>query len=722
MLSRDISMIPAHGIGGGQGIIGQPVVLRDLSHQRRGRLPVRKLFSQKRVEHGTGSIQSLKLILDIQGVKNVGGVIHRQMGAVGVVRSIPLSSRGADIRPALPVVFGQTVRRGLRRRRLQVKQFPVCLLVIRKPVSHMIQYLFCKFLGSGIRHICADPAGIQSCLVHAHQPDGGKMIVEASQIPAGIGIQPLIQQPGDHFPLRVQGTGRHIHQMIQPGKKLLFISGQISDPGHVDGHHTHGTSALSRAEIPSRLFPQFPQIQTQAAAHAPHIAGLHIAVDIVGKIRSAVFGCHLKQQTVVGRIGPVKIRCDGIGGDGVLESPAIGISLDHSLDKRPVDHIHLFFAVLIAEIHFLSAHNGRQLRQILRHRPVQRDIGKGRLGSPAAGGVHPINKGLNALLHFRIGQMIRLHERSQIGVKGRKGLGPGPFVLHDAQKVHHLIAENAQMLCRSGRNLSLDAAQPLLDQLLQGPARTVSGEHGKIVDVDIRVSVGVRNLLVIDLGKPVIGRHCPGVAENQPAHGIGDRGILLDSPVLHLHITVDNLLIVQNRGLHVADLFPLAAVKDIGLRHLRVATLAQHRLHTVLNILHGNLFLRDFTLKIRRHPKSHHIQHILAILEPGGLKSLSQRLCNFSDLKIGNLPVPFYYMKHTFCLSFRETLPNLPIHRRSAAGGAQSCLHIFLSVTKKRPPKTRDRSRIFLTCMSILTKERRDVNSKNTISGVVIIS
>lgn len=54
------------------------------------RLPVRQLLSQERVEHGAGRIKCLQFILDIQGIKHIGRVVHRQMGTVGIVRCLAL--------------------------------------------------------------------------------------------------------------------------------------------------------------------------------------------------------------------------------------------------------------------------------------------------------------------------------------------------------------------------------------------------------------------------------------------------------------------------------------------------------------------------------------------------------------------------------------------------------------------------------------------------------
>ena len=318
----------------------------------------------------------------------------------------------------------------------------------------MVQDVFCKLLCLLVSHIRAKPSCIQTGLIHAHQTDGGEMVVKASQIALGIRVQTLIQQFSDHFSLDMQGTRGNVHQTIQTLVKFLLILSQISDPRHIDRYHAHRTGALAGTEVSSGLFTQFSQIQTQTAAHTSYIARLHIAVDIVGKIRRSVFGCHLKEQTVVFGIRPVKFFCDGVGRDRILESSAVGISLNHRLDKCLVDHVHLFFTVFVFKVHLFSANDRRKFCQVIRNSPVQCDVGKRSLGSPAARCIDAVDKGFDTFFHFRIGQMVCFYKRSQVGVERRKCLCTCPFVLHDAEEIDHLVTQNAQMFRRSRSDLA----------------------------------------------------------------------------------------------------------------------------------------------------------------------------------------------------------------------------------------------------------------------------
>ena len=68
------------------------------------------------------------------------------------------------------------------------------------------------------------------------------------------------------------------------------------------------------------------------------------------------------------------------------------------------------------------------------------------------------------------------------------------------------------MLCRCRGDLTLNAAKSLTDQLLQGPACTVTGQHGQIMDMDICISVCICDLVVVNLRQPVVCGNCSGVA------------------------------------------------------------------------------------------------------------------------------------------------------------------------------------------------------------------
>ena len=103
----------------------------------------------------------------------------------------------------------------------------------------MVQHVLCKFLSLPVGQILANPSGIEARLIHSHQTDGGEMVFKGSQVPFCIGVQPVVQKPCDHLSLCLQGTGRHIHHVIQAVVKIVLIHCQISDSRHIDRHYAY---------------------------------------------------------------------------------------------------------------------------------------------------------------------------------------------------------------------------------------------------------------------------------------------------------------------------------------------------------------------------------------------------------------------------------------------------------------------------------------------------
>ena len=481
-LPGQVSVVFAHRVGWAHGVVGQLVVFCDLPHQRGCGFPVRQFLPQECVEHGSGGIQGLQFILHVQRGEYIFTVSHREVAGIGIVRLAVLVGRH-DIRILLLVVLGETVCGGFRRCRLQIVQVTVLLLVVAQPGPHVVQHILGKLLGFRMGKILLQPLRVQAGFVHTHQSDGGEVVIECTQVALGVGIQPAIQQLGDDRALRLQAPGRNIHQPIQPVVEVFLILRQISDPGQVDGHHPDGSGALSAAEETAALFPQFTQVQPQPAAHGAYIIGFHVAVDVVAEIGRAVFRGHLKQELVVFRFAPVEVPGNGVGGNRILEAPSDGVAFDHDVDEGFVHHVHFLLAVAVGEVQLLPADDGRQVRQVLRADPVQRNIGERCLRAPAGRRVHAVDEALDTLLDFLLAQVVNLDKGGQVGVEAGERLGAGPLILHDPQEVHHLIAQGRQMSGRGGGNLPGNAAQALLNQLLQAPACAVAGQHAQVMQM-----------------------------------------------------------------------------------------------------------------------------------------------------------------------------------------------------------------------------------------------
>ena len=199
---------------------------------------------------------------------------------------------------------------------------------------------------------------------------------------------------------------------------------------------------------------------------------------------------------------------------------------------------------------------------------------------------------------------------------------------------------------RSGADLSRHAAKPLLYELPEAPSSTVAGEHAQIMQMQIRVPVRLRDLCIVDLAQPVVGCDGAGVGEDQAADGICDRGVLLHAPVVDPEIIVHQLLIIEQGASDVAQLFPLLAVQNVGLGHIRIARFAQNALDAVLNIFHRNQIVLDLRLKFRRDTQRQHLDHTGVMISAHCLKCLCDRIADLGNVKFRNASVSLCYPIH----------------------------------------------------------------------------
>ena len=656
LFARQVSVGLADRIGGGHGVVGQLVVFGYLADKICSRLPIGQLFAQECVENGTRGVERLQLVLNVESRENVLGVSHGQVGAVGVVGGVVAAlGSGDDAGKALDVVLCETERGGLGGGGLEIIEVAVLLLIVGKTLSHVVEHLDGEVLGLLVGQILSQPFGVEAGLVHAHKTDGGKVVVEGAEITLGIRIKAVVEQLGDDRSLDFKRSCGNVHELVKTVKEILFVLCEIGNSGHIYGHDAHRAGGLAASEKAAGFFAQLAKVETESAAHGANVGGLHVGIDVVGEIGGAVFGGHFKEKLVVLGFRPVEIAGYGIGGNGILEASAVGVALDHDLDEGLVDHVHFLFAVFVFKIHFLAAHDCVELGEVGGNGPVKGDVGEGRLGSPAAGGVDAVDKGLYALLDFLVGKVVDLDKGSKIGVERGKCLSARPFVLHDSEEVDHLIAEGGKVGCGGGGYLSGNSAEPLLNELLKRPAGAVAGQHGKVVNVNVGVSVSVADFVVINLRQPIVGGNRTGVAENEAANRIGDGGIFLNSPVVYLKIVVDYFFIVKQRGAQVSEFFSLLAVKNVGLGHAVVSALDKHRFDAVLNGFDGDFAVGDFLLEIRGDLEGEKIHRVGMIVHFAGVKGLGYGVSDFGKVKIYFLSVSFDNGIHDFspfCFSY----------------------------------------------------------------------
>ena len=197
------------------------------------------------------------------------------------------------------------------------------------------------------------------------------------------------------------------------------------------------------------------------------------------------------------------------------------------------------------------------------------------------------------------------------------------------------------MLGGSGGDPAGNAAQTFLDQLLQTPACAVTGQHGQIVQMDEALAVGLRDLIVIDLSQPVVGCDGAGVGQDQAADTQSHCGVLFDTPVfLCADITVDQLLVVQQGLLGLADLLVLAAVEDVALGCPGISGLHQRALDAVLDLLD---FRHLVSVLAAAHQKeadgARNGRYVSGVHFAGGDKCLRDRILDLCYVKFHDAPV-----------------------------------------------------------------------------------
>ena len=119
-----------------------------------------------------------------------------------------------------------------------------------------------------------------------------------------------------------------------------------------------------------------------------------------------------------------------------------------------------------------------------------------------------------------------------------------------------------------------------------------------------------------------------------------------------MDITVHEFFIVEESGLHIADLFSLFAVQNIRLRDVLVSRSLQNTLDAVLNLFHADFPVFDFGGIIRRHLEREKIDNILVIFLILGDKCLGDGIRDLGDVKVRRFSVSFHNLVHTKVLRY----------------------------------------------------------------------
>ena len=203
--------------------------------------------------------------------------------------------------------------------------------------------------------------------------------------------------------------------------------------------------------------------------------------------------------------------------------------------------------------------------------------------------------------------------------------------------------------------------------------------------MDIRIAVSVGDLIIVNFGKPVIGGDSAGVAEYEPADGICHGAVFLHAPVGVLDIFVHYGFVIEHGGAHIAELFALAAVKDVRLCDIGIPRLNKDGFHAVLDILHGDKPVFDLGFEIRGDFKCKEIYHIRVRLLFACLESLFDSVGDLSQIEFGAGAVAFYYAVHLCFLRLYNKLFIVPCSMAGAhACGAFLAYHNIVALSTEK--------------------------------------
>ena len=242
-------------------------------------------------------------------------------------------------------------------------------------------------------------------------------------------------------------------------------------------------------------------------------------------------------------------------------------------------------AVAVGKIGFLSADYRFFISKVFGAHPVERDIGKRRLTSPAARRVNPVDKALQTLLYALFVHLVGFYKGREVGVEGAERLRSRPFILHNTKKVYYLLNKGGKVARRLRRNLVGNAAQTLLDELPERPARAIARKHRKVMDVEGGCLMRFGDCRCVDIFKPVVRRYRTGVMQDETAERKVDIGILVHPPIAFTQIAVHRFVNIDHQPLRIADCFPFCTVENKGFCNTRLIAFNQNIFDDILNFL-----------------------------------------------------------------------------------------------------------------------------------------
>ena len=121
-----------------------------------------------------------------------------------------------------------------------------------------------------------------------------------------------------------------------------------------------------------------------------------------------------------------------------------------------------------------------------------------------------------------------------------------------------------------------------------------------------------------------------------------------------MEVVVHQVLVVQQGGIHVPDLFPLFPVQDIGFCHIGIAGIGQDFFHTVLDAFHTDAVVFDFGIEVSSHLQSQHVDDAGMIVFMKCFECFGNGAADLGHVKINDLAIAFYHGIHGSIPSFSQ--------------------------------------------------------------------
>ena len=150
------------------------------------------------------------------------------------------------------------------------------------------------------------------------------------------------------------------------------------------------------------------------------------------------------------------------------------------------------------------------------------------------------------------------------------------------------------------------------------------------------------NFLIVHFRQPVVGGDCTAVGKDESSHGVGYRGILLNTPVGNFEVVVHHRFVVQNGFLGFTHVFVLLAVQNVRFGNVGVTCLNKYRFHAVLNVFHGNDAVGNLVHKVRRNFQCKHVDDVLIVGLLLCFKCLGDCVAYFGKIEVNYLTVSLF--------------------------------------------------------------------------------